>query len=225
MPVARPATVTANPGCALGCTPTSLQGHRAEPSSTIPGQIAAGFTGSVAGRGPAGGASPARRPDSNRSTVRLLLYFAAVLGLNPGLFFSNCVSELWSYGDSNPRPLACHQQATHPPPSIAAGHRPATCTPVRPGPGRLRYFRAVLPRRAAGVHGRCGTCRRARRGRAFRSANDKQANAGYGNGVRGTGHDVGSCSPEVAAIRWTLLSADERMSECANERVLFIRPC
>jgi hypothetical protein len=46
--------------------------------------------------GPGAGASPERRPDPNRSTVRLLLYFAAVLSLNPGLIFSNCTSDLWS---------------------------------------------------------------------------------------------------------------------------------
>jgi hypothetical protein len=101
----------------------------------------------------------------------------------------------WSYGDSNSGPLACHQQATHPPQSITAGHRPAACTPVRPGPGRLRYFRAVLPRRSAGatdvavlpvtVHSA---------DRACHSANDKRADAGYGNGDRGTRQDVRSCS-------------------------------
>src|ERR1019366_8191672 len=30
----------------------------------------------------------------------------------------------WSYGDSNPRPLACHPVATRPPECVAAGHRP-----------------------------------------------------------------------------------------------------
>jgi hypothetical protein len=63
----------------------------------------------------------------------------------------------WSYGDSNSGPLACHQQAPRPQRCICAGQRPRACTPIRPGPGRLRYFRAVLPRRSAGVHGRCGT--------------------------------------------------------------------
>ena len=91
----------------------------------------------------ASGASPARRPDPNRSTVRLLLYFAALLGLNSGLIFSNRSSDLWSYGDSNPDLLHACEQATHPPQYIAAGHRPAACTPVRPDPGRLRYFLAV----------------------------------------------------------------------------------
>jgi hypothetical protein len=109
----------------------------------------------------ASGASPAWRPDPNRSTVRLLLYFAAVLAINTGLIFSNRAFDLWSYGDSNSGPLACHQQATRPPEHVAAGHRPAACTPVRLSPGRLRYFRAVPPRQSARVHGRCGTPRRA----------------------------------------------------------------
>ena len=51
---------------------------------------------------------------------------------------------MWSYGDSNPRPLACHQQAGRPPEYIRAGHRPEQCTGVRRCPPRLRYFRAVL---------------------------------------------------------------------------------
>ena len=117
---------------------------RGERRNVLPGQLTPGHTGS----GP-GGLRPAglhrRRPDPNRSTVRLLLYFAAVLGLNPGLIFSSLASDLCIYGDSSPRPLACHQQATHPPQYICAGHRPAACTPVRPSPGQLRYFRAVLP--------------------------------------------------------------------------------
>ncbi len=51
------------------------------------------------------------------------------------------------YGDSNPGPLACHQQAARPPESIAAGHRPPRCTRVRSRPPLLRYFRVVLPAR------------------------------------------------------------------------------
>jgi GNAT superfamily N-acetyltransferase len=58
--------------------------------------------------------------------------------------------ELWgamgSYGDLNPRPLACHQQAAHPQQYIRAGQRLRACVPVLPDPGRLRYFPAVLPR-------------------------------------------------------------------------------
>jgi hypothetical protein len=49
----------------------------------------------------------------------------------------------WSYGDSNPGPLACHPQAARPPVSVLAGHRPRACAPVRSGPHRLRYFLAV----------------------------------------------------------------------------------
>jgi hypothetical protein len=80
-----------------------------------------------------------------------LRYFAAVLALRPGLRFSNYIYDLWSYGDSNPRPLACHHQAAHPPPSITAGHRPRTSAPVPRDPRQLRYFPAVLPRRSEGV--------------------------------------------------------------------------
>src|ERR1017187_9113117 len=57
--------------------------------------------------------------------------------------FSNYSSDQWSYGDSNPRPLACHPAATRPPECVAAGHRPGECTQVRLRPGRLRYFPAV----------------------------------------------------------------------------------
>jgi len=156
LPVARPARVTANPGSPLGCTPIALRGHRAEEAAfflvrsiralqvlRLTGSGERGFTGA--------------ETESNRSTVCLLLYFAAVLGLNPRIIFSNCTSDLWSYGDSNSGPLACHQQAAHPPKSITAGHRPAACTSVRQSPGRLRYFLAVLPRRSARVQERCGT--------------------------------------------------------------------
>jgi hypothetical protein len=60
---------------------------------------------------------PRRRRDSaartgvwglRRSPLR---YFAAVLALSSGLGFSNYASDLWSYGDSNPRPLACHARS------------------------------------------------------------------------------------------------------------------
>jgi hypothetical protein len=58
---------------------------------------------------------------------------------------------LWSYGDSNPGPLACHQQAARPPQYVCAGHRPRKCAPVPSSPHRLRYFPAVpasLPNQA-----------------------------------------------------------------------------
>src|ERR1035438_2514326 len=61
----------------------------------------------------------------------------------PGV--SNYSSDQWSYGDSNPRPLACHPAATRPPECVAAGHRPGECTRVHPRPGLLRYFPAVRP--------------------------------------------------------------------------------
>jgi hypothetical protein len=56
---------------------------------------------------------------------------------------SNFASYLWSYGDSNPGPLACHQQAARPLQYVCAGHRPRKCAPVPSGPHRLRYFLAV----------------------------------------------------------------------------------
>ena len=46
-------------------------------------------------------------------------------------------------GDSNPWPLACHQQAARPPQYVCAGHRPRKCAPVPSSPHRLRYFPAV----------------------------------------------------------------------------------
>jgi hypothetical protein len=70
---------------------------------------------------------------------------------------SNYYPELWSYGDSNPRPLACHQQAGHPPESITAGHRPCGYPGVHRNPDTLRYFPAVLTGKSTGVQGRCGT--------------------------------------------------------------------
>ena len=50
---------------------------------------------------------------------------------------------MWSYGDSNPGPLACHQQAARPPQYFCAGHRPRKYAPVPSSPHRLRYFPAV----------------------------------------------------------------------------------
>ncbi len=48
-------------------------------------------------------------------------------------------------GIRTPRPLACHQQASHPPMCPAAGHRPAASMRDPPDPHMLRYFPAVLP--------------------------------------------------------------------------------
>ncbi len=74
----------------------------------------------------------------------------------------NIIFDLrWSYGYSNPGPLACHHQAAHPPESIPAGHRPCTYPTVHRNPDTLRYFAAVLTGRSAKVQGRCGTSRRA----------------------------------------------------------------
>jgi hypothetical protein len=66
-------------------------------------------------------------------------------GAAPSLvLISNFASELgWSYGDSNPRPLACHPAAAHPPAFIPAGHRPRTCPMVCLRPSRLLYSAAV----------------------------------------------------------------------------------
>jgi hypothetical protein len=63
----------------------------------------------------------------------------------------------WSYGDSNPRPLACHHQAAHPPASITAGHRPDPCPLIHLRPRRLLYFRAVQARLPA-AEGHVSTC-------------------------------------------------------------------
>jgi len=60
-----------------------------------------------------------------------------------GLAFEFRVRAAWSYGDSNPGPLACHPAAGRPPPSICAGHRPRTSPRVPRNPGRLLYFPAV----------------------------------------------------------------------------------
>ena len=52
---------------------------------------------------------------------------------------------VWSYGDSNPRPLACHTVATRPQKYICAGHCLGTSASVPPNPGLLLYFRAYSP--------------------------------------------------------------------------------
>jgi hypothetical protein len=57
--------------------------------------------------------------------------------------YSKYVHELVELRDSNPGPLACHQQAVRPLASIPAGHRPGASTKIRLRPGRLRYFDAV----------------------------------------------------------------------------------
>jgi hypothetical protein len=96
--------------------------------------------------GPASYSAP--RPNPNRraaADVRALLYFAAVQRRKSPAKISVSRSDLRIYGDSNPRPLACHQHAGHPPKCIGAGHRPRACRAGRLGPGRLLYFRAVRP--------------------------------------------------------------------------------
>src|ERR1017187_662587 len=51
----------------------------------------------------------------------------------------------WSYGDSNPRALACHTVATRPQKYICAGHCLGTSASVPRNPGLLLYFRAYSP--------------------------------------------------------------------------------
>ena len=77
---------------------------------------------------------PERRSDDGQTILK-----AALGARDRGLTWEN----LWSYGDSNPGPLACHQQAVRPLASIPAGHRPGASTKIRLRPGRLRYFHAV----------------------------------------------------------------------------------
>jgi hypothetical protein len=101
--------------------------------------------------------SSARTPDPN---WRAMLFAAAAAVLccctppwNCGLGLSNYVSDLgWSYGDSNPRPLACHTLATRPQKCICAGHRLRTSASVPRNPGRLLYFRAVRSRASTGAN-------------------------------------------------------------------------
>jgi len=85
-----------------------------------------------------GGASPEQMCgiSEGRCSCTFLLYG------RPGC--SNFAFDLWSYGDSNPRPLACHHQAGSPAASIAAGQRPRSYARVRLCPHGLRYFHAVL---------------------------------------------------------------------------------
>ena len=98
------------------------------------------------------GRQPAGRPPCIRTDTRselacdaFLRCFAAVRA--PGTMRSDfriIVFELvWSYGDSNPRPLPCHTAATRPQQYICAGHRLRTSARVPRNPGRLLYFRAV----------------------------------------------------------------------------------
>jgi hypothetical protein len=60
-----------------------------------------------------------------------------------GIIFELFPLPVWSYGDSNPRPLACHTVATRPQKYICAGHCLGTSASVPRNPGRLLYFRAV----------------------------------------------------------------------------------
>jgi hypothetical protein len=80
-----------------------------------------------------------------RHRLAALLYFAAVPGpWITGSGFRIYLSDLgWSYGDSNPGPLACHPQAARPPASLPAGHHPGASTKIRLCPGLLLYCRAV----------------------------------------------------------------------------------
>src|ERR1700722_2161510 len=73
--------------------------------------------------------------------LRYLLLYTPV---RYGVIISNNIAELWSYGDSNPRPLACHQQAGCPLLSITAGDRLSRCEAVCRDLIRLLYFAAAL---------------------------------------------------------------------------------
>ena len=64
-----------------------------------------------------------------------------------------CFDLRWSYGDSNPTPLACNQQATRPPTSIPAG----PSLSVHPQPPESRHVAVLSCCIALGVQGRCGT--------------------------------------------------------------------
>jgi hypothetical protein len=111
----------------------------------------------VSSRAPAGADGPEGLFDAEVGSELLCGPPAAVLAPNPGFGFSNYASDLWSYGDSNPGPLACHQQAAHPPEYISAGHHPCKCPGVHRNPDTLRYFPAVLTGKSTGVQARCGT--------------------------------------------------------------------
>jgi hypothetical protein len=89
------------------------------------------------------GASSAPKPDTKWCAARPLLYFAAVQSSELWLGISNCFSDLWSYGDSNPRPLACHSVAPRPQQYICAGHSPGASARVHRDLRLLRYFSAV----------------------------------------------------------------------------------
>ena len=65
-------------------------------------------------------------------------------GIGPGFRLKasdQCAA--WPQPTARAKPPGCKQQATRPPTSIPAGHRPGTSTWVRSDPGLLRYFCAV----------------------------------------------------------------------------------
>jgi hypothetical protein len=66
------------------------------------------------------------------------------------------VVELWRFESQT----SCMPSAGNPSTGVHRRRSPSCSVHSSPsGPGRLRYFRAVLPRRSAGVHRRCGTSR------------------------------------------------------------------
>jgi hypothetical protein len=65
-------------------------------------------------RCPASSHSRGKRPDPNARTAAQSAAVAVSFCCTRCSIRSNFASELWSYGDSNPRPLACHPAATRP---------------------------------------------------------------------------------------------------------------
>jgi hypothetical protein len=132
----------------MGATPLTRRLRHRRKSLVLPGQPNLGLYPAQTAAGPGRRLHPHGlqiRTGVRCFSLRLLLYFAAVPG--PGTMgsgFRIIVFELvWSYGDSNPGPLACHAVATRPQKCICAGHRLRTSPSVPRNPGRLLYFRAV----------------------------------------------------------------------------------
>jgi len=129
----------------------------------------------------------------------LLLYPSPYRGSRFRIMSLNCGAM-----GLEPRPLACKQKATRPVASIAAGHRPGTCTRVRSDPGRLLYFPAVCATRRRNVE---------RGERPFPLGRRSGLIEAGGSLIRGAPVRVGS-SPDNAGTCWY----------CQTVRVRLARP-
>ena len=113
--------------------PSRSAEHRHTPAHAAPASAQPGKTALPASKG-ALPATSSKKTATGKQNVRVKREDSAR---------SKVKTSVWSYGDSNPGPLACHPAAGRPPSSICAGHRPMASPPVPRNPRRLLYFPAV----------------------------------------------------------------------------------